>query len=266
MTTVEEAVRLDVGSHELAAMLIELRARVAGVLFIHGWGGSQSQYRGRAHRVAALGTVCLTFDLSGHEATHSQWTTVSRATNFRDVLAAYDLLASRPEVDPASIAVVGSSYGGYLGAILTAERPVRWLAMRVPALYYDEGWELPKLQLHRDFDLISYRRRLIATVENRALRACTAFHGDVLIVESERDEIIPHTVIQSYLEACGPCRSLSYERMEGADHGLTDPVQQDAYTRLLVRWFAERLAADREVVAEPRARAVTPPEKPPKTE
>ena len=33
---------------------------------MHGWGGSQAQYLARAREIAALGCVCLTFDLRGH--------------------------------------------------------------------------------------------------------------------------------------------------------------------------------------------------------
>ena len=56
--------------------------------------------------------------------------------------------------------MVGSSYGGYLAAILTALRPVRWLALRVPALYKDEDWALPKQQLKK-YGLAAYRRLAI---------------------------------------------------------------------------------------------------------
>jgi pimeloyl-ACP methyl ester carboxylesterase len=248
MAIVDESVRLDVGSHQLAATQVAPRPRgpgvvFPGVLFIHSWGESQAQYLVRARQVAALGCFCLTFDLSGHGTTHSQSASVSRATNLRDARAAYDLLASRAEVEDGAIAVVGSSYGGYLGAILTAERPVRWLAMRVPALYPDEGWELPKRQLHVDFDVSNYRQRRIAVGENRALRACAAFRGDVLLVESEHDEVVPHPVIQSYREACATPRSLWYRVIEGADHGLTEERHQETYGSLLVQWFAQMLAA-----------------------
>ncbi len=263
MSTIERSVSLGVGNYELAATVVSPRAQIPGVLFIHGWGGSQSQYRARAHQLAALGCVCLTFDLSGHEATYNRFTKVSRAANLRDVLAAYDHLVARPDVDPTAMAIVGSSYGGYLGAILTTERPVRWLAMRAPALYYDDGWELPKLQLHRDFDLRSYRRRLIATAENRALRACMKFTGDVLLVESEHDDIVPHPVIESYREACANCRSLSCEVIQGADHGLTEQVHQDAYVSLLVRWFGEALASTTE--SSKTLHPLEPPEVPPRT-
>ena len=51
----------------------------------------------------------------------------------RDLLAAYDRLLAHPALDTSAIAVVGTSYGGYLAAILTSLRPVRWLALRVLA-------------------------------------------------------------------------------------------------------------------------------------
>jgi hypothetical protein len=66
---------------------------------------------------------------------------------------------------------VGSSYGGYLAAIATTMRPVRWLALRVPALYKDAGWDFPKKQLNKDPDMHAYRRRRLPAQDNRALRA-----------------------------------------------------------------------------------------------
>jgi uncharacterized protein len=215
---------------------------IPGVLFVHGWGGSQQQYLARAREVAALGSVCLTFDLGGHAGTQPLRETVSRESNLRDLLAAYDTLAAHPYVDPAAIAVVGSSYGGYLATILTTLRPVAWLTLRVPALYIDTGWELPKLQLHKEQDLRSYRRSFVAAQTNRALRACAEFRGDVLLVESAHDDIVPPEVIRSYREACVQTRSLTYRCMADADHGLGDETSQRVYTALLVQWLGEMFA------------------------
>ena len=74
-------------------------------------------------------------------------------------------------VDRSSIAVVSSSYGGYLAAILSALRPVRWLVLRVPALYKDSEWEIPKDQLRRLQELEAYRRLPVKPEDSRALRA-----------------------------------------------------------------------------------------------
>lgn len=245
MATHRQGIGIRVDDLQLSGTLIRPRVLVPGVLFVHGWGGCQEQYCERAQQVAALGCVCLTFDLRGHADTHSQRATVSRDENLRDVIAAFDLLAQQPGVDASAMALVGSSYGGYLASILTSLRKVRWLALRVPALYKDSDWELPKGMLHQHQALEEYRRRHVLPEESRALRACTQFEGDVLIVESEHDHVIPSQVITNYRDACIRARSLTYRVMKGADHGLSDENCQKAYTRLLVNWFGEMLRAVR---------------------
>ena len=245
MSTREQAVAIAVDDASIDGTVITPGTAMPGVLFVHGWGGSQEQYLTRAREIAALGCVCLTFDLRGHADTREQRESVSRKSNLRDVLAAYDQLARHPHVDRDAIAVVGSSYGGYLAAILTTLRKVRWLALRVPALYIDTGWEVPKVQLHKDQDLKAYRRSFIKAENNRALRACADFEGDVLIIGSEHDDTVPHPVITSYREACVQARSLTYRCLAGADHGLTEEPMQRAYTALLTQWLGEMLASAR---------------------
>ena len=245
MATRDQTIDVAIGDGHIAGTLIMPGTRIPGVLFVHGWGGSQQQYLSRAREVAALGCVCLTFDLRGHAETRTQYEAVSREQNLADVVAAYDVLAGNPNVDSSAIAVVGSSYGGYLAAILTSMRTVKWLALRAPALYLDLGWELPKLQLHREHDLVAYRKKPIPAAENRALRACLEFQGDVLLIESENDSVIPHTVITSYVDACTRAHSLTYRTIHGADHGLSDEGSQRSYTALLVNWMTEMVQGAR---------------------
>ena len=244
MATRDEAIDIAVDDQRIAGTVIVPATLIPGFLFVHGWGGSQEQYLARAREIAALGCICLTFDLRGHARTEPQNESVTREDNLRDVLAAYDALAGNPAVDRSAIAVVGSSYGGYLAAILTALRPVKWLGLRVPALYKDEDWAVPKRRLDKD-ELAAYRRRPVSAEENRALRACARFAGDVLVVESEHDDIVPHPAIASYLAAFGKARSLTHRVIEGADHGLGEEVHQQAYTALLVRWATEMVLGAR---------------------
>lgn len=239
MPSRDEPIAIPVNGDSIAGTLITPAHRLPGVLFVHGWGGSQQQYLARARKIAGPGCVCLTFDLRGHAKTQPQHETVSRENNFQDVLAAYDVLAAHPQVDPASIALVGSSYGGYLAAILTSLRPVKWLALRAPALYMDQDWDKPKRQLHKGDKLRTYRQQVVAADDNRALHACAAFKGDILLVESEHDQVIPHAVLVSYREAARQARSLTYRVLKDADHGLTDDGSQRAYTSLLTGWMQE---------------------------
>ena len=85
------------------------RAKVPGVLFVHGWGGSQQRDLKRAQGIAGLGCVCLTFDLRGHGAESGRQALVTREDNLQDLLAAYDRLVAHPAIDSQAIAVVGTS-------------------------------------------------------------------------------------------------------------------------------------------------------------
>ena len=241
MPTRDELVDIQVGDQHIAGTLVSPRTLIPGVLFVHGWGGSQQQYGERAHKLAEIGCACLTFDLRGHAQTRSQYETVTRADNLGDVIAAYDVLAAHENVDTTRMAVVGSSYGGYLAAILTSLRPVRWLALRAPALYKDSEWSLAKRQLKTRQALDDYRLQRVRAEESRALRACSEFTGDLLLVESQNDAIIPHQVVMNYRDASVRARAVTHKVLQGADHALSDPACQQAYTDTLVDWLAERM-------------------------
>jgi dienelactone hydrolase len=245
MPTHDEPIEIPVDGEGISGTLVAPATAVPGVLFVQGWGSGQEQYLPRAREIAALGCLGLTFEPRGVARHDAQHETVTREDNLRDVLAAYDLLANQRAVDTSAIGVVGASYGAYLAAILTSLRPVRWLALRAPALYKDEDWDSPKRRLDRD-ELAAYRRRPLDPEENRALRACASFKGDVLIVESEHDDIVPHPAIANYLAAFGKAHSLTYRVIESADHALSEDRWQQAYTSLLVNWATEMVLGARE--------------------
>lgn len=245
MATRHNTVYIPVGDHSIAGTLVAPDSVIPGVMLVHGWDGSQEQYIERAHEIAALGCICLTFDLQGHAKDRARRETVTREDNLRDMLAAYDLLVGHPAVDGSAVAVAGSSYGAYLAAVMCALRPVRWLSLRAPALYKDEDWAVPKFQLRRD-ELQAYRASVVTAQHNRALAASAQFRGDVLIVESEHDHLVPHTVIQNYRNAFGHAHSMTTRTIKGADHGLTQDAWNQSYTRILVHWIGEMVRGAKE--------------------
>lgn len=244
MSIHSEKIDIKVAGETIAGTLISPGSKVPGILFVHGWGGSQHRDLARAKHITGLGCVCMTFDLRGHEKTEYQRQSVTREQNLDDVLAAYDLLVSHPAVDTNAITVIGSSYGGYLAAILTSLRKVRWLALRVPALYWDNEWNVPKYALDR-VGLQQYRREHLGPADNRALAACAQFLGDVLLVESERDDYVPHATLMSYRSAFVNAHSLSHRIVDGADHALSTDANQKAYSALLNQWLSEMVVGSR---------------------
>lgn len=249
-----KTVTIPVEGEGLAGTMMTPAAARPGLLFLHGWGGSQEQDMRRARELAGLGCVCLTFDLRGHAATRPLHRSVTRQESLADALAAYDTLAAHPAVDTSTIAVVGSSYGGYLAVLLSQLREVQWLALRVPALYEDKEWTKPKWSLDRE-RLTVYRSSRVPPEDNRALKAATEFTGDVLLVESEHDHLVPHTVITSYLAAFRRAHSLTYRVIDGADHGLSDENCRAAYNNLLIRWATEMILGARSDAAALKRRS-----------
>jgi pimeloyl-ACP methyl ester carboxylesterase len=237
-----ETVDIVVDDQRIEGTLIAPPARAThglGVLFVHGWGANQEHYLEEARALAALGCVCLTFNLRGHAETEALHETVTREDNMRDVMAAYDVLARSRGCERSMIGVVGSSYGAYLAALLIYMRPLRFLALQAPALYMDHDWEMPKQKLHVNPDFAAYRRLALRAEDNRALGACAQFLGDALVVESQHDDIIPHPAVANYISALANAHSLTYRVIEGADHALSRPEWESEYTQLLVSWMTE---------------------------
>ncbi|MBD8187549.1 alpha/beta fold hydrolase [Pseudomonas viridiflava] len=244
MSVRSEIIEIKVGSQSISGSIVTPCEKFPGILFVHGWGGSQQRDLTRAKNITGLGCVCLTFDLRGHERTEGLRAMVSREQSLEDLLAAYDRLVSHPSVDPEAIAVIGTSYGGYLATILSAMRPVKWMALRVPALYWDADWDMPKQELDRD-RLAHYRRSAVTAADNRALAACKEFRGDVLLIESERDDYVPHATLMSYRSAFELAHSLTYRLVDGADHALSSDISQSVYSSMLTNWISEMVIGAR---------------------
>lgn len=215
----------------------------AGILFIHGAGSDQSGYHRRATAASqATGAICLTFDLGGHGGSAGSAEALSLRDHLQDCIAAFDALAGDHEIDLDRIGVCGASYGGYLASLLTSRRGVRSLLLRAPALYPD-----------RDFDLAGGpRRSSVQTPESAAsLRALRDYDGRVLILESERDEIIPHDIVEAYL---GVCRHARHEVIVQAGHQLADASSRSAFVDIIVEWFGDTLAHVPKAIESPEER------------
>jgi pimeloyl-ACP methyl ester carboxylesterase len=222
-------ISIDSASRRLAARRIGDDGGAApgpGILFLHGLHSDQIGYEARANALAStLGATCLTFDLGGHGRSEGGREDLSLRDHLDEAVAAYDALSDLGDVDRGRIGVCGASYGGYLAALLVARRAVRRLFLRAPALYPDDWLEVP-LRLRGRVDG--------PPPTSAALTGLSRFDGDVLVLESGRDEAIPHAVVEAYLRASPRAR---HEVIRDATHSLSEPAWQAEFVRLLQEWF-----------------------------
>jgi uncharacterized protein len=197
-----------------------------GVLFVHGQGSSQKGYEHRARVISrALDAVCLTFDLSGHGSDADNFDRYSTKDHLQDVVAAYDYLVSRNHVDRARVGVCGASYGGYLAALLTFHRAVTRLVLRAPSLPSSTD---PTTMSHRAPHASE------APTQFDSIYALRRFEGETLVIESEKDEVIPKSHIAAYL---GTSSKVQHLVIPEATHALTNPRWDDVFVSAILSWF-----------------------------
>ena len=208
-----EAVTISSGSRHLSGHVFlpvpapRVRSRPP---LAHGYKSSQASYRPRAEAlVDALGVVCLTFDFGGHGASEGNLDELGLKEHLADLVAAFDELARRDEVDESRIGVAGASYGAYLAARLVTLRHVKRLLLRAPALHAESG------------------------PGGDVFEGLREFAGEILVVESEHDRVIPPSVIERYVASSPRAHQT---RLAGAEHGLAPEFEQP-YGEIVREWF-----------------------------
>jgi esterase/lipase len=211
-----------------------------GMLFLHGWTGKPNNEA--AAFLAENSYWAMTFSLSGHEGSDGTIEDQTRAKSLKEVLAAYDLFKSKLPAD-FKIGVPGNSYGGYLAAVLTAERPLACIQMRVPADYTDEGFEeLRAGKGSENPEVMKWRHQSRDPNATKSLRALHAFKGPIQIIETELDDVVPHQTVQNYIEAVADKSQLDYHFMKGWPHSLgDDPERNRQYQAILLDWLNKQV-------------------------
>ncbi len=108
--------------------------RRPAIVLLAGFGGTQRNSAVPADYLAARGYVALRFDHRGAGGSEGEHARVICLERVSDTRAALDYLATRPEVDAARIALLGSSFGAAV-AIYTAG-----IDPRVAAVISLGGW------------------------------------------------------------------------------------------------------------------------------
>ncbi len=222
------------GGDKIAGKLFPGSSTKLAFLLIQGWTGHQNVTAAQA--LADLNFTCMTYDMRGNGDSEGNLSELSRADFIADAVVAYDQLKDRLDPDTA-IGVVGSSFGSYTAVLLTEQRPVICLSLRVPASYPDEGFDEPQeAQRASSLDFAEWRQQKLSHNENHAFKALHNFVGKVQIIEAGADDILCHQVADNYVNALASEQLLNYIVMKGAPHRLENERLSNEYVRLLTGW------------------------------
>lgn len=208
----------------------------ASLLIVPGWKDELTQYTRLAQALSQQGWQSLIVPIPQEARNHQ---THRRHMRLLTVAAGRFFHAGQAQAQagpPHLRCLLGFSYGGFLGALLSARVHLDALLLRSPAMYADNGWDVPKDDLDEgEIGLLRVLR--LEPADSQALEAAQAFAGDVLIVECEHDERVPHETHLNYYKAFSAARSRQLHLIEGADHALSDPVRRQAFDALALDWL-----------------------------
>lgn len=199
------------------------------VLWLQGWTSTIEKHKPGIMRIAELtGVTVAALNYAGHGNHPVPLEETTREQQFNEVLFAYDTLKAEGY---KSIIVTGTSFGGYMTALLTAQRRPAAVILRAPAIYKDSEFTLPQAERQGLLDKEYEAMKPTVTAESdlAALDAIRQYDGTVYVVEHEIDSVIPRNIPQAYF---ANAKRGNYLVVPATDHAVAkmpEPEKHYAY-------------------------------------
>ena len=195
--------------------------RRAAVVLVHGGDGHRAQLLAEALLLARAGYGFVAYDSRASGDSDGDLMTMGDHEQ-RDLAAALDFLAARPEIDPRRIAVLGFSIGGSTATMTAAADP------RVAAVILYATWlslEAEMKHKMRKYGALSWGPTLFvlrqAGVDLARVRPIDRLRAiaprPLLMIAGTADEDTPLGIMQQLYASAGPPKELWV--VPGAGHG-----------------------------------------------
>jgi len=206
-----------------------------GIVIFHGRGSSRKSYDQLSQRLAEMGFLVHNFDFRGCGKSDGVLEEGTQRMGIDDARAGLEILLKQ-NLDRNRIGIVGSSFGGFVGAVLAGEYDIKSMALRAPAVYPNEtldtyvdsieGLKFPKEKW----------------LESIAYKEIQKFKGKLLLVESEKDEVVASWVVKAYFENAITATKKELSIQKGAPHSLSaTPKFKKEFEDKVIEWFSETL-------------------------
>ena len=232
----ERVVEFRVGEDTLRGSLFipDGKGPFPAVIFFHGSGSTGDTYFEASEKLANSGILALMFNFRGCGISDGDFSKQTIGMGVEDAKAGLKYLLSLKEIDKSRIGLTGSSFGGFLAALLSSDYDFKSIALIVPASYSPAlmntfRTDTPTV-LKKDFDKsVSYEK-----IHN--------FKNNLLIVQSESDDILPEGMVEKYLEVAVNAKKMEHLILKGAGHRIKlFPEAKKVLLEKLTSWFLETL-------------------------
>jgi pimeloyl-ACP methyl ester carboxylesterase len=190
------------------------------VLLLNNRGTGEVVAQELARSLVRRGFGTVTLDIKQVDSGVEESRAVAVKRHLSLAQAAFDAMFEVQQSEATALFAVGQSYGGYVAAALAENRPLAGVVLRSPLPWPDESVESASVW------------------HERALSALKRSQVPVLVVSSERDELMPLAAIKSYLAAAGGTKA--HYQIAGAGHEL-NRSQNRQFKRMSGEWLEARV-------------------------
>jgi hypothetical protein len=234
----KQAIEFKVGEETLRGSLFipDGQGPFPGVVFYHGRGSTRANYLPMAENLAQNGIMALAFDFRGCGESDGEFKNQTHKMGIEDGKAALEFLLTQ-NVDRQRIGIQGTSFGGYVtGMILNDYDFIKSVVLRVPSA-------------HSMITLISkptptdnYFQKRENWINSSSYKGLEKFKGDLLVIESEKDELLPPEEVQKYYNIAINVAKRKLFVQKNAGHSLSDnPEGRREFNEITVDWFLKTL-------------------------
>ncbi len=189
------------------------KEKVSNVLCVHGGGlRGRSGFISIRKALATQGVTTYAFDFVGHGDTKGDKAFSSLEKKVEQVLEIIKRVAFK-----YPITVIASSMGGYIALKAGESCEIDNLILIAPAVYTKDAFSIP---FGDDFSSII--RVPFSWEKTDAFEVVSFFTGKLLLLEAEKDQVIPKDVVRRIYDSAHVSRRKKYCTFKGATHPLTD--------------------------------------------
>ncbi|OGK13068.1 hypothetical protein A3C98_03080 [Candidatus Roizmanbacteria bacterium RIFCSPHIGHO2_02_FULL_37_15] len=179
--------------------------------------------------------ICLAFDHLGCGKSDGKFEDYTLRSRLDQAFFVLQYLKKVKNVDLKMITVVGASMGAHIASRLTEKNSFSTLILRAPACYRKD-YENKKMV--KDWIPWDREGKYWPWRPSLALDAIEKYNGRLLIVKSEKDEVIPDEIINNYLRIATKVKEKKLVVMQNAPHRISDkPIYQKKFASLIKRFI-----------------------------
>ena len=225
------------------------------VIISHGFLGNRHSVKGYAEVLASRGYTAYIYDFVGggpKNDSDGSMTDMSLQTEMEDLIAVMEYVRKDKDVSADGLALMGCSQGGFVSALVAAERPteVKKLILFYPALCIPDDARrgrmmffcfnpknVPERVALAGGKLCISRAYIEGAQKLDAMEAITSYPGDVLLVHGTADRIVSFSYAEKAFSAYQgrSTGSIQLLPIQSADHGFRN--EQDELAKAAVQQF-----------------------------